>query len=185
MGTAYFGTTANWSIGSGTKTYSFNPGGDALGATVTNVRYSFFIDHDGGKAVDLAKVDIWLRSPDGKQVRIYDNADNPFRVDTDDNNDSDGGNDYDISFWGTDSKSDISFFMDGNQVNGTWKLVVENDTGKTLTNHHLKVWVDYDAPADLLVKDINIVGTQDVGQPVLAFGTSLRADKSGKPNPHI
>ena len=136
------------------------------GATVTNVRYSFFIDYDGGRAVDLGKVDIWLRSPDGKQVRVYDNADGLWRLDTDDNNDSDGGNDYDISFWGTDSKSDISFFMDGNQVNGTWKLVVENDTGKTLTNHHLNVWVDYDAPADLEVKDIKILGAQDVGQPV-------------------
>lgn len=165
MGTAYFETQADWNIYGGERSYSFNPSGDVTGATVTEVRFAFYINYNGGAAVDLGDVDIWIQSPDGERDRIYYNWDG-WGNDTDDGNDSDASSDYDISFWGTDSVSKTPLALDGNPVNGTWKLIVDNGTGKTLKNTFLKVWVDYDSPANLKVKDIQILGTQQVDQPV-------------------
>lgn len=170
MGQAHFSNYSDRTIGTGTWSYSFNPSGDVAGATVTSVSFKLFIDYNNRSKVDLGDVDIWIEAPDGKRDNIYDNFDG-WGADTDDGNDSDGANDYDISFWGTDSKSRTPWGLDGAQVNGNWKLIVRNDTGKRLDLDFLEVWVDYDAPVDYRVSDIKILGTQQVGQPVLIQST--------------
>ncbi|MEP1537943.1 MAG: CARDB domain-containing protein [Paracoccaceae bacterium] len=165
------------SIFGGFRTFSFNPSGDLAFSEVESVSMEFFIDYQDGAAVDLGKVDIWVRAPDDRRVKIYSNFDG-FGKDTDDNNDSDGSNDYDISFWGTDSKSIISLFLDGAQVRGDWKFEIQNDTGVTLTLDRLEVEVDYNF-RDVIVKDIKIEGDQRVGEEVTIRATAENVGNLG------
>ncbi|MBV2360597.1 hypothetical protein KUH32_12495 [Thalassococcus sp. CAU 1522] len=174
MGTAYFSDSysneynGDLTIARGLSTVWFDPGGDPLGATVEEVRFKLHIDHNGGQPFDLGDVDMWIVSPDGERNRIYYNFDGPGQ-DTDDGNDSDGANDYDISFWGTDLISSIKFGLDGNPVNGDWGLRIDNQTGITLDLNYLEVWVDYNSAPDLIVRDIRLsgVGGNEVGTPML------------------
>ncbi|MEP4198427.1 MAG: CARDB domain-containing protein [Aliishimia sp.] len=158
MGTATFSTGSDWSIGSGYRTYSFNPSGEGSGVEVDNVSYRFNINASGGGSVDLGDVTIYLRSPNGERQTIYFNLDG-WGDDGDDGNDSDSADDYDIYFNGTDSKSQESGF-NNNGVNGTWKLEVDNDTGQTLIMRYLEVNVDWSYPAapDMAVKDLRFSG---------------------------
>lgn len=174
MGTAYFYDSYaseynhDLTIAKGLSNIRFNPGGDPAGSEVEEVRFRFHIDHNGGKKFDLGDVDIWIVSPDGEKNRIYYNFDG-FGDDTDDGNDSDGADDHDIHFYGTDLKSSIKFGLDGNPVQGNWYLRIDNQTGITLDLNYLEVWVDYNTAADLEVKDIKLkgVGGYEVGTPML------------------
>ena len=169
-GTATYYTGTDRSIGTGTWTYKFNPTGEVLGATVTEVRFKLFIDYNNGSKVDLGDVDIWLAAPDGTKEKVYVNFDE-WGSDTDDDNDSDGADDYDIHFIETDGKAKVgnTVFdpLYNEDVNGYWSLIVENQTGKVLDLNYFGIWVDYDSPPDLKIMDIDILGTQEVGQPVL------------------
>lgn len=167
MPTAHFRNTADRRIGDGTYTYTFNPSGDVSGAEAEEVRYNFKLDYNNGSAVDLDKIQIWIEAPDGDRDRIYYNFPNAniFANDNDDHNDSDDSNDWDIDFDGrhqTSRTDDLS----GAQVRGNWKLIIENDTGRTLDLDGLEVWVDYKRPEDYTITNLGILGTQQVGQPV-------------------
>ncbi|MBU2994337.1 DUF4214 domain-containing protein [Octadecabacter sp. 1_MG-2023] len=155
-------------IPEGVSTISFNPSGDTNGATVEEVRYRFFVDHNGGQSFDQGDIDIWIVSPEGDTNLIYRNFDG-YGKDTDDGNDSDSSNDNDISFWGTDSKSTTPFDFDGQTANGTWRLKFDNDVGHSLDISYLEVWVDYKTAADLKVSDIKLlgVGGNEVGVPMI------------------
>lgn len=166
-GTAHYYSGTDRSIGQGTWTFLFNPSGDVAGATADEARIRLFLDYNNGASVDLGKVKIYIEAPDGTRDTLYNNANLNWWNDDDDGNDSDPASDFDISFWGTDPKSKIDYVFHNPSVNGNWKLIVQNDTGKTLTLDYFEAWVDYDSPADLKIKDIQISGTQDVGQPVL------------------
>lgn len=167
MPTAHFRNTADRRIGDGTYTYTFNPSGDVSGAEAEEVRYNFKLDYNNGSAVDLDKIQIWIEAPDGDRDRIYYNFPNAniFANDNDDHNDSDDSNDWDIDF---DARHQTSRTDDlsGAQVRGNWKLIIENDTGRTLDLDGLEVWVDYKRPEDYAITNIDILGTQEVGQPV-------------------
>ena len=165
MGQAYYYSGTDRSIGQGTSNFYFNPTGDSLYATVTNVSYKFRIDYRGGEKVDLGKVDIYLYSPNGERHTIYYNFDH-FGNDTDAGKDSDSALDYDIYYDGTGGESTFSLGFDGNQVNGNWRLRVDNDTGKTLTMYYLEARVDYLSAPDMIVEDIEITGDRALGEKV-------------------
>lgn len=167
MPTAHFRNTADKRISDGTYTYSFNPSGDVSGAEAEEVRFDFKLDYNNGSAVDLDKIQIWLQAPDGDRDRIYYNFPNAnvFANDNDDHNDSDDANDWDIDFDGV-HKTSKTTDLSGAQVTGTWRLIIENDTGKTLDLDGLEVWVDYKRPEDYTITDLEIVGGQRVDQPV-------------------
>lgn len=167
MPTAYFRNNTDRRIGDGTYTYTFNPTGDVSGAEVTEVRYNFKLDYNNGSAVDLDEVQIWLQAPDGDRDRIYYNFPNAniFANDNDDHNDSDDANDWDIDFDATHSTSRTND-LSGAKVTGTWRLIIENDTGRTLDLDGLEVFVGYNRPEDYTISDLVIVGGQEVGQPV-------------------
>ena len=165
MPTAYFKDNADKRIADGTYTYRFNPGGDVTGAEAEEVRFNFKLDYNNGASVDLDKIQIWLEAPDGSRDRIYYNAPNVFGNDNDDHNDSDDANDFDIDFDGR-HKTSRTDDLEGSKVTGTWKLIIENDTGKTLDLDGLEVWVDYKKPEDYRISNIEILCTQQVGQPV-------------------
>jgi len=167
MPTAYFRNNADRRIADGTYTYTFNPTGDVTGAEVTEVRYNFKLDYNNGSAVDLDEIQIWLQAPDGDRDRIYYNFPNAniWANDNDDHNDSDDANDWDIDFDAvhpTSRTNDLS----GAKVTGTWRLIIENDTGRTLDLDGLEVFVGYNRPEDYTITDLEIVGGQEVGQPV-------------------
>ncbi|MCE8545131.1 proprotein convertase P-domain-containing protein [Ruegeria pomeroyi] len=164
MPTATYDSSFTRNIGSGDRYFSFNVLGDLPYSEVENVSLNFFINYNNGAAVDLGDVDIWLISPEGRRVRVYDNFDG-IGKDTDDGNDSDRSDDYDISFWGTDSVSNISVFMDGQQVQGNWQLQVRNNTGVTLQMKYLNVDIDYNF-ADPTVRDIRVIGDLNVGEEI-------------------
>lgn len=165
MGQATYYSGTDRSIGSGSYNFYFNPTGDTLNATVTNVSYRFKISYAGGQKVDLGDVDIYLYSPDGERHTIYNNFDG-FGADTDDHNDSDSANDYDIYFDGSGGESTFSAAFDGAQVNGNWRLWIDNDTGKTLTMYYFGAVVDYQSAPDMIVEDIKFSGDREVGERV-------------------
>lgn len=154
----YSGT--DWLITQGYKTKSFNIPGDPSGAIVDgDVRYRFFIERDGGGKVDLGDVTVYMRSPDGERQTLFYNFDE-LGKDGDDGEDSDAKDDYDISFWGTDSVSRDGGF-NNNPINGNWKLEVNNSSGETLRLKYLEVWIDsYDYPPapDMAVTDLVFSG---------------------------
>ncbi|WP_083098114.1 CARDB domain-containing protein [Pseudophaeobacter leonis] len=164
----YSGTDRN--IGQGTFNYYFNPTGDSLHATVTNVAYRFKIDYNGGQKVDLGKVDIYLYSPDGERHPIYYNFDH-FGNDTDAGKDSDSAYDHDIYYDGTGGESTFSTGFDGDPVNGNWRLRVDNDTGKTLTMYYFEGKIDYRSAPDMVVEDIEITGDRALGEKVTIEAT--------------
>ena len=165
----YSGTDRN--IGQGTFNYYFNPTGDSLHATVTNVAYRFRIDYNDGQKVDLGKVDIYLYSPDGERHTIYYNFDH-FGNDTDAGKDSDSAYDHDIYYDGTGGESTFSTGFDGDPVNGNWRLRVDNDTGKTLTMSYFESKIDYRSAPDMIVEDIEISGDRALGEKVTIEGDS-------------
>jgi hypothetical protein len=160
MPSLHYSSGTDWLIDQGYQTRSFNIPGDPVGVIVDgNVRYRMFIERDGGGSVDLGDVTVYLRSPDGERQTIYFNLDG-FGKDTDDGEDSDGADDYDIYFSGTDSVSRDGGF-NNNPINGNWKLEVKNESGETLRLKYLEVWIDnYDYPPapDMAVTDLVFTG---------------------------
>ncbi|OED47973.1 hypothetical protein AB838_15380 [Rhodobacteraceae bacterium (ex Bugula neritina AB1)] len=165
MGQAVYSSGTDRNIGQGTYNFYFNPTGDTLFATVTNVAYKFKIDYNGGAKVDLGKVDIYLYSPNGERHTIYYNFDH-FGNDTDAGKDSDSAYDHDIYYDGSGGESTFSRGFDGNQVNGNWRLRVDNDTGKTLTMYYVDTRVDFLTAPDMIVEDIEITGDRALGEKV-------------------
>jgi Ca2+-binding RTX toxin-like protein len=165
MGQATYYSGTDRYIGQGSYNLYFNPTGDSLYATVTNVAYKFRIDYNNGSKVDLGKVDIYLYSPNGERHTIYYNFDH-FGNDTDAGKDSDGAYDYDIYYDGTGGESTFSSGFDGNQVNGNWRLRIDNDTGRTLTMHYFEAKVDFLTAPDMIVEDIEITGDRALGEKV-------------------
>lgn len=165
MGQASYYSGTDRHIGQGTYNFYFNPTGDTLYSTVTNVSYRFFIDYNRGSKVDLGKVDIYLYSPNGERHTIYYNFDH-FGNDTDAGKDSDSAYDHDIYYDGSGGESTFSLGFDGNQVNGNWRLRIDNDSGKTLTMHYFEAKVDYLTAPDMIVEDIEITGDRALGEKV-------------------
>ncbi len=165
MGQAIYNSGTDRSIGQGTYNLYYNPAGDSLNATVTNVSYKFYLAYNGGQKVDLGDVDIYLYSPDGERHTIYYNFDH-FGYDTDAGKDSDSASDYDIYYDGVGGESTFSTGFDGDPVNGNWRLRIDNDTGKTLTMNYFESKVDFLSAPDMIVENIAISGDKALGEKV-------------------